>query len=69
MRKIIKYNFKIRVFKNIKFFYKIYKFVFIDKLKNDFKIKYYFKNIIKFVKRKLLFNNIINNKYYNINRI
>ena len=42
MRKIIEYNFEIRVFENVKFFYKTHKFVIVNKSKNDYKMKYYF---------------------------
>ena len=42
MRKIIEYDFEIRIFENVKFFYKVYKFVVVDKSKNGFKMKYHF---------------------------
>ena len=41
VRKIIEYDFKIRVFEGVKFFYKTYKLVVVDKSKNNYKIKHY----------------------------
>ena len=69
MRKIIEHSFEIRIFENVKFFYKAHKLAIIDKSKNDFKIKHHLKNINKLVKRKPLFNKIINNKCYNVDHI
>ena len=47
----------------------MHKFIVVNKSKNDYKIKHYFENTIKLVKRKLLFNKIINNECYNVDHI
>ena len=69
MRKIIEHDFEIRVFENVKFFYKTHKLAVINKSKNDFKIRHYLKDTIELVKRKFLFNKIINNECYDVDRI
>ena len=69
MCKIIGYDFEIDVFENVEFFCEAYELVVADRPKNDFEMRHHFEGTIEFVRRKLLFNEIINNGCHDIGRI